>query len=199
MKSIFINGKEFKQIKVNDNYYISAYGDAFSQHSKTVIKHSMRPVGNKLYPYVNIKVNGKAKKMAIHKLVFETWVRALKEGEQVNHKDDNSLNNHYSNLYAGTQKENIQDCFNNSHRVGNVFYLTLLDKEINQIISFCPASEFIEYSGHSNKSKSLNKFFSKNWFKKRYEIIEFRRLKNIDEYNELKGVTTIGDECSQVG
>ena len=83
-----------------------------------------------------------------------------------------------------------------SRRVGNVFYLTLFDKLLNKVISFCPARNFIAYSGHTNKSGSLNKFFSKHWFKKRYEILEFKRIKNLDE---LKGVTTNGDECNHVG
>ena len=68
--------------------------------------------------------------------------------------------------------------------------------KINKIVSFCPARNFIEYSGHSNKSGSVNKFFSKNWFKKRYKIIEFKLIKNLDE---LKGVTTKTDECKFVG
>ena len=131
----------------------------------------------------------------VHRMVYETWKRLLKDGEQVNHKDDNQLNNNINNLYVGTQKENIHDCIRNGNRVGHVFYLTLFDKKENSIITFCPANKFIEYSGHTNKSGSLNKFFSKNWFKKRYEILDYKLIKNIEEF---EGVTTMGDECSPV-
>ena len=76
-----------------------------------------------------------------------------------------------------------------------MFYLTIYDKEKDIIKTFCPANNFIEYCGHSNKSGSLNKFFSKNWFKKRYKIIEFKRINNMNEY---KSVTTMDDECNPV-
>ena len=196
MESIFLNGKEFKQLSINSNYFIDQDGNVYSQFSKKVINHSYRKRGNKRYPYVCISFDGKQRKYAIHRLVYSTWVSPLKDNEQVNHLDDNELNCNYKNLYVGTQKENIRDCIKNNHRVGNQYYLTLLDMKINKIVSFCPARNFIEYSGHSNKSGSVNKFFSKNWFKKRYKIIEFKLIKNLDE---LKGVTTKTDECKFVG
>ena len=195
MESLFLGRKEFKQIYLNPNYFIDQDGNVYSQFAKKIIKHSYRKRGNKTYPYICIYFNGKQRKYAIHRLVYHTWVQPLREGEQVNHKDDNELNCNYKNLYVGTQKDNIQDCMFNNHRVGHVYYLTLFDRELGKVISFCPAKDFIAYSGHPNKSGSLNKFFSKNWFKKRYEIIEFKRIGNIDE---LKGVTTKADECKPV-
>lgn len=194
--SIIINQKEFRQIEINDNYFISCDGEIYSKYSQRILKCQIQRAGGKEYKRVDFYVNEKKRHLMVHRLVFETWVRPLKKGEQVNHLDDNSLNNHYKNLYAGTQKENIQDCVRNKHRVGNVFYLTIYDKEKDIIKTFYPASKFIEYCGHPNKSGSLNKFFSKNWFKKRYEIIEFRKINNIDEY---RSVTTMDDECNPVG
>lgn len=193
--SIIINGEEFKQTKINSNYYISAIGEIYSKYSKRILKCQIQKARGKEYKRVDFYVGGKQRHIMIHRLVFETWVRPLEEGEQVNHIDDNTFNNDYHNLYAGNKKQNIQDCFENEHRVGNVFYLTIYDREKDVIKTFCPASEFIKYSGHPNKSGSLNKFFSKNWFKKRYEIIEYKKINNLEEY---KSVTTMGDECSPV-
>ena len=193
--SIIINGEEFKQTKINSNYYISATGEIYSKHSRKILKCQIQKAREKEYKRVDFYVEGKQRHIMVHRLVFETWVRPLKEGEQVNHIDDDTFNNDYHNLYAGSQKQNIQDCFENEHRVGNVFYLTIYDKEKDIIKTFCPANEFIKYSGHPNKSGSLNKFFSKNWFKKRYEIIEYKKINNLEEY---KSVTTMGDECSPV-
>lgn len=193
--SIIINGKEFKQIKINKNYYISSIGEIYSQYSKRILKGQIQKTRGKEYIRVDFYVGEKQRHMMVHRLVFETWVRPLKEGEQVNHIDDNTFNNDYHNLYAGTQKQNINDCFNNEHRIGNIFYLTIYDKERQITKTFCPANQFIKYCGHSNKSGSLNKFFNKNWFKKRYEIIEFKKINNLEEY---KSVTTMGDECSPV-
>lgn len=192
MDSIIFNCKEFK--KYNNTYYVSSDGQIFSQYAKKTIKPLLRGK-NKKYYCIDIFIDGKQRHTPIHKIVYEAWVRKLRDGEQVNHKDDNSLNNSIDNLYVGTQKENIEDCISNRHRVGNMFYLTLFDKQIGKVVTFAPANKFISYCGHSNKSGSLNKFFTKNWFKKRYEILEFKRIRNIDE---LKGVTTMGDECSPV-
>ncbi len=52
-------------------------------------------------------------------------------------------NNHYLNLYAGTQKENIQDCIKNNHRVGNSHILILFDKEKIKLLNFTLQRIFI--------------------------------------------------------
>ena len=187
---ILFNNKIFK--KYDDMYYVSEDGDVYSTYAKKVLKPHIDCDG-----YMRVDIH--SKHMKIHKLVFIVWVRPLNDGEQVNHMDDDKTHNHYMNLYAGTQKENIEDKHRNQHNVGNVFYLTIFDKQMNKTITFCPASEFIDYCGHTNKSGSLNKFFNKNWFKKRYDVLEFKRIKNLEQYNLLKGVTTKGDECSPVG
>lgn len=195
MDSIIINKEVFKRI--SDTYYISLDGKVYSTYSRKIIKtlYRLTSNGTKKYAYVDISFNGKQKHMPIHRLVYSAWIGSIPDGMQVNHKDDNSLNNKYTNLYAGSQKSNIEDCISNGHRVGNIFYLTVYDKKANKTVTFCPAGDFISYSGHTNKSGCLNKFFNKNWFKKRYDILEFKRINNLDE---LKGVTTMGDECSPV-
>ena len=193
MESIFLNDEEFKLYV--PGYYVSEDGKVYSYKSQKLLKWLFRGKGAKKYPYVEVTINKVRKKVNVHRIVCETWIRKLNSHEQVNHIDDNKLNCNYKNLYIGSQKQNIADCFNNKHRVGNIIKMTLFDKETNEQISFCPASNFIEYSGHSNKSKSLKKFFSKDWFKKRYTIIEFKNIKNI---KELNGVTTIPDEFKEV-
>lgn len=187
MNSIIINQKIFKPY--DEMYFVSEDGEVYSNYSKKILKPNLDLNG---YPRVDIH----GKHMKIHKLVYLVWVGKLENGQQINHKDDDKLNVHYSNLYSGTQKENIKDCQNNNHRVGNIYYLTIYDKKINKTITFCPAKNFIKYCGHPNKSGSLKKFFNRNWFKKRYDIIEYKRINNLDE---LRSVTTMGDECSPVG
>ena len=187
MSDIIIDGKIFKSF--DENYYVSEYGEIFSAYSKKILKPGIDLNG---YPRIEIH----KKHIKIHKLVYLTWIGPLEEGQQINHKDDNKLNNHYLNLYAGTQKQNINDCKNNNHRVGNIWYLTLFDKEKNQILTFCPASDFIKYSGHPCANQSVKRQFSRNWFKKRYSIIEYKKINNL---SELKGVTTSCDECNSVG
>lgn len=186
MKSIIINKKVFKFY--DSTYYVSADGEIYSTYSKKILKPSVDLDG-----YLRVDIHGKHAK--VHKLVYTTWIGSLKKGEQVNHKDDNKLNNNYCNLYAGSQKENTKDRISNGHNVGNIYYFTVFDKQENKVITFCPSSDFIKYCGHPSGNGSIKRFFSRNWFQKRYEIIEF---KNINNLMELKSVTTMSDECSSV-
>ena len=168
MKEIIIDNKILKQY--DDNYFISEYGEVYSLYSKKFLKHQIDCDG---YHRVDIH----SKHIKVHKLVYITWIGNIKREEQINHKDDNKNNNHYSNLYAGSQKENIQDCIKNNHRIGNIHYLTIYDKKENKVLTFCPASEFIQYSGHSCANGSVKRMFTRNWFKTRYEIIDYNKGK----------------------
>lgn len=194
MKTIFLHNKTFKQFK-ETKYYCDDNGIIYSDYTHKILKPMIKGK-EKPYYYIDINFGEGQKHYPIHKIVYETWIGPIENGLNVLHKDDNSLNNNINNLYLGTQKENIQDCVNNNHRVGNIWILTIFDKEKKETITFCPAKNFIEYSGHPNKSGCLNKFFNKNWFKQRYEIIDYYRCKNLVE---KKGVTTMDDECNPVG
>lgn len=197
---IIINNKIFKQYKDTD-YYASRDGDIYSSRAHKIIHGQISLTRGKQYRRIDIKdeKTGIVKHVNVHKIVFVSWVRDIRPDEQINHKNDDSLDNRLENLYAGSQKENIADCVSNGHRVGNVFYLTLYDKEKNKTITFCPASDFIRYSGHPSKNGNVTKMMRKNWFKVRYQIIDFKRVKNIDDYDSIRSVTTSGDECNRVG
>lgn len=196
MDSIIINGEEYKQLDLNPNYFISIDSKVYSQKTNKLVKHLYRGPGNKKYPYIDIYVGGKQKKHKIHRLVYHVWVAPLSSLDQVNHIDDDILNCHASNLYVGTQKENIADSIRNNHRVGNIKLLTVYDNKANKVLTFCPATKFTEYCGHVATNGCINKFFHRNWFIDRYTIIEFRRIKDLAEY---ESVTTIRDECNGVG
>ena len=94
----------------------------------------------------------------------------------IRHYDDNKDNNHVSNLVAGTQKQNIEDAIRNGHRdlKGHTHTLTIRDKLTNDILSFCPAEKFIEYSGHSCQNGGVSRMMTREWFKKRFEVVEYR-------------------------
>lgn len=195
MKTISIRNKIFKQIK-DTKYYCNENGDIYSDFSHKILQPMTRGLKNKLYPYVDINFGEGQKHCYIHKLVYETWIGEIPNNMYVLHKDDNQFNNNINNLYLGTQKQNIQDCINNNHRVGNTWILTIYDKEKKETFTFCPASKFIEYCGHPSANGSVKRFFTRNWFKKRYEIIDYYNCKSLDI---KEGVTTMGDECNPVG
>lgn len=173
---MYLEGKRFK--KYDDDYFISADGDVFSKLSGKILKHYIDKDG-----YHRVDIHGKHIK--VHKLVWTTWKQPLGSNEQLNHKDDNKDNNNYSNLYVGSQKENIRDQIKNGKRVGNITSLTIYDKQLDETIVFPSAKHFIEYCGHSNVSGSFAKMSRKKWFAKRYILISQKRVETIEEYNEL--------------
>ena len=178
---ITIDGKLLKAF--DEMYYVSEYGDIYSTHSKKFLKWAIDRDG---YPRVDIH----GKHMKVHKLVYMTWISRDLTGKQINHVDDNKMNASVYNLYGGTQKQNIRDCTVNGNRVGNTKYLTVFDKEANKVLTFSPVTDFIAYCGHPSKNGSVKRMFTKNWFKKRYEILS---------YGNVEGVTTKPDECKAVG
>lgn len=182
----------------DSSYYVDVTGHVYSTFCKRLINPLQRYTRGKNYYYIDVfnKETKKQQHIPLHRIVWEAWVDDIEVGMQVNHKDDNSLNNSLTNLYVGTQKENIEDCVKNEHRVGFVHKLVLYDKENDVELTFCPANDFYSYDGHSSVSKSLAKSFKTKWFQNRYEIVAYDNIKNLEEY---QGVTTMRDECTSVG
>ncbi len=155
--------------KYDNTYYVSQNGDIYSNRTKKFLKHYIDHDG---YHRVDIH----KKHIKVHKMVWLAWNGSTND-LQINHIDDNKNNNHISNLYLGTQKQNIHDCFMNNHRIGNMHHLTIYDKVNKTTITFYPASKFIEYCGHTSKNGSVKKFFDKKWFKENYNIIDYGKGK----------------------
>lgn len=195
MNIISIKSKNYKEYK-NTGYYCNDEGEIYSNHSHKIIKPLLRGKKDKPYYYIDINFGNGQKHCYIHKIVYETWLGDIPEGMNVLHKDDNQFNNNINNLYLGTQKENVNDCKNNNHRIGNTWILTIFDKEENQTLTFCPANEFISYCNHPSKNGSVNRMFNKKWFQKKYQTIDYYRCKKLDI---KEGVTTKEDECTLVG
>lgn len=194
MKTISIKNKVFKQFK-DTRYYCDEDGNIYSDHSHKILKPLLRGRSGKKYLYIDINFGEGQKHYYIHRIVYETWIGDIPNNTYVLHKDDNQFNNNINNLYLSNQKQNIKDCIDNNHRVENTWILTVYDKQKDKTLSFCPASNFIEYCGHPSANRSVKRFFTRNWFKERYEIIDYYNCKSLDI---KEGVTTMGDECSPV-
>ena len=172
---IIFDNKIFK--RYDDMYYVSEYGDVYSKYSNKLLKHAIDING-----YHRVDIHGKH--MKIHKLVYMTWVNYnIPPGSQINHIDDDKDNNHWSNLYLGTQKQNIADCVRNKHRVGHIYSITILDKSCNKLIQFPSNKEFIKYSGHNISNGSITHCIDKKWFKDRYVIMGGKSVETIEHYN----------------
>lgn len=177
-----INGIQYK--KFNNDYYVSEFGDVYSCLSNKNLKHYIDKDG---YHRVDIYINHKPKHFKVHKLVYLTWKGKIEQGKQINHYDDDKNNNHYTNLYLGTQKDNVLDCIKNGHKYINAHTIVIYDKKINKILCFSPMSDFLKYAGHPQSNGGVSRVFDKKWFKENYELIYIER-----------SVTTTGDECSPV-
>lgn len=181
---LFINNeeKEFRQFKDNPTYYVSADGDAYSTFSHKLLKHSIDHDG---YHRIDVYLNHKQKHIKIHKLVYLVWVGPIPEGMQLNHIDDNKDNNHYTNLYLGTQKENIHDWFKNNHRVGNRITYLIRDNELNLDIQFPSIAEFRKFY-NIKESCGINDTLRLNRLKMRLKVLRKDSVTTIEQYDQLK-------------
>ena len=179
------NGKVFKPY--DDMYFVSADGDVFSTFKNGLLKQSVDIDG---YRRVDIH----RKHMKIHRLVYTVWVGEIPCGMQINHFDDNKENNHYQNLYAGTQKENIKDCVKNSHRVGNIQAVLVYDKASKKYLSFPSVKEFLSYTEHSVTNGSIAHCKNSKWFQNRFELIEQKGVSTIESYKSIRAAYSSGVE-----
>lgn len=164
---MIFNNKEFKSY--DDDYYASKDGDIYSRFKNGCLKHYIDCDG-----YHRVDIHGKHRK--VHKIVYNAWVGEVESGKLLRHFDDNRDNNNLDNLVVGTQKQNIEDSFRNGHKYlkGNTYTLIVYDKFTNERLTFCPAENFIAYSGHSCQNGGISKMMTRDWFKKRFEVIEYR-------------------------
>lgn len=76
-------------------YLVSENGDVLSLRTKKFLKQQLSRAG---YYTVELNVNGFSKKHLIHRLVAQAFIPNPDNLPMVNHKDENSRNNHWSNL-----------------------------------------------------------------------------------------------------
>lgn len=92
----------FEKIKEFPQYEIDTKG-RIRNSNKQILSQS---ISNNGYYRVHLCKNGKAKWYAVHKLVAETFIPNPLHLPEVNHKDENKLNNDVSNLEWCSSKYN---------------------------------------------------------------------------------------------
>ena len=95
--SNFITIPEYPQYQVSD------CGEVLSLNSRKLLIPQVSSTG---YLYVNLYKEGKMKSVKIHRLVAKLFVPNPENLPQVNHKDENKLNNKADNLEWCTLKYN---------------------------------------------------------------------------------------------
>ena len=84
------------------NYEVSDLGNVRNPHK--VLKKSVKQVSG--YEFVVIYLDGKWKGKYVHRLVWEAFNGKVPTGFEINHRDENKLNNSLSNLELVTHKQN---------------------------------------------------------------------------------------------
>lgn len=92
----------FKDIKDYENYQISDTGIVINKKTGKELKQQKK----KGYMNVILFKNGKKKNKLVHRLVAEAFIKNIKDYPQINHKDEDTLNNMVENLEWCTQRYN---------------------------------------------------------------------------------------------
>ena len=85
-------------------YTVSEDGRIYSHISNKFLKPNVTKCG---YATVQLFKNKTGKRLLIHRLVAQAFIPNPENKEQVNHKDENKLNNQISNLEWNSRKENM--------------------------------------------------------------------------------------------
>lgn len=105
---------EWKQIPYAPGYMVSEYGDL-----KSPTRENYKPSFN-TKGYACIRIPRYSMCPAVHRVVAKLWLGPNPGGLQVNHKDGNKLNNHYSNLEYITCRDNIHHAIRNGLRTSTI-------------------------------------------------------------------------------
>lgn len=105
--------EEWKDIRnYNGRYQVSNYGRIKSlPNQKCKWTKILRPNNTPKYPSVILYINGKGKRIYVHRLVAEAFIPNPENKPEVNHKDGNINNTKAINMEWCTTLENIRHSF----------------------------------------------------------------------------------------
>lgn len=101
---------------------------------------------NQGYWLVDPCIKGKRKTVTVHSLVAECWLGNRPDGYEIDHKDNNKNNNHYSNLRYVTHSEN-----NLNREMKWKLHVRLLNN--NEVLDFNTAKQAAEYLANKYNAK----------------------------------------------
>lgn len=185
-------------------YKISNTGKVYSLYERNSKKPLEQPrqkatfINNAGYECVLLSIKGKVKSCTIHRLVALHFIENPYKLSDVNHKDENKLNNCVENLEWVSHKQNMQySAYRWGESIINGWIISNFlnpEKLMREIISNATGYEFNENDYRPNgsikyKTKRINQFDSNGNI-----IREFKDLQQAAEYFNLS-VARISQLC----
>ena len=101
--------EEWREVPGFEGYMVSDLGRVKSLNYGRTGKEQILRLGKGRDGYLKVKLckDGKEKTFSVHRLVWSAFNGPIPEGMQINHLDENTLNNKLDNLNLMTPKENI--------------------------------------------------------------------------------------------
>lgn len=125
----FADDVEWRPIWGYPGYFVSRYGEVLSmkkENTYTLLKTWPNQYGHQM---LRLKNEFGEKCFLVHRLVAEAFLPNLEKLPVVMHKDDDPTNNEVENLKWGTQKDNMQDCYEKGRYFKKPVYCLETDKE----------------------------------------------------------------------
>lgn len=147
--------KEFPELyKVSNLGRVASYRQVLSTHKI-----------NSGYEVVSLKINRKAIKRLVHRLVAEAFLPNPENKREVNHIDGDRLNNTLSNLEWVTSSENKK---HGREVLGNTYNIPTLGLKLSKVSKY----HNVGYDSSRKKWKSCVRVNGKNHFQKRFDTEE---------------------------
>lgn len=137
--------EEWKEIKKCPGYFVSSFGNVMGKRFKHFYKTQLNHKGYEMVRIPRLKYNN-----TVHRLVAEHFIDTPDKSLQVNHKDGNKSNNHYSNLEYVTCKENINHAIRTGLRTATI---NLKRNSIFSVVQVMAIKSAIA-AGHGNQEIS---------------------------------------------
>lgn len=96
--------QKWKKIKKFKNYKVSKDGRVMNSKTKLILQPKINSCG---YAQVELSKNGKSKKYLIHRLVAFAFLGKKLFKKEINHKNENKLDNRVENLEWCNHKYNM--------------------------------------------------------------------------------------------
>lgn len=162
MEEIWKDIKDFEGL-----YQVSNFGRVRSLgHDKWHKGRIIKPHydGRKHYLFVQIYKNKNSKKINVHRLVAETFIPNPQNLPQVNHKDEDKINNCVWNLEWCTNKYNIN--YNNKSAMKRAIKTRYERYDIKELVAKIKATKLANHS--YSAERAVNQFTWGGTFIKRY-------------------------------